>query len=471
MVLTQAAGLALVVVQACPLAQRRGVRPGMSLAQAQALVAGLVVVADEPQRDRAVLARLAHWATRFSPQVEPVEPDTLLADITGCQLLFGGEENIGRQAVAGLGQQGFQARAAIADTVGAAWALAVAGDEPLCIVPVGQGCAHLARLPPAALRIDAQVTERLEALGVRTIGDLLMLPRHTLPARFGAQLVQRLQQALGEVHEGVAVHVAAAAPLARRRFESPVADWPVIVAAAEELLAEVLEEVVRGDGALRRLEYVLYSEEVGPRVLRIELARATREARHVLQLLTQRLEQVDLAPGISGLMLVARRTACWRGEQGELFVPREPGDEEALGGLVDRLAARLGQAAVVRPTLLDDHQPECAFRYVSVVEAGCDPVEVEGRVSAMARPVRLLPRPIPVRAIALVPDGPPTWFAYRGREYTAVRAEGPERLETAWWRGPDVRRDYFRVTAETGEQFWLFRATVERRWYLHGLFV
>ena len=87
------------------------------------------------------------------------------------------------------------------------------------------------------------------------------------------------------------------------------------------------------------------------------------------------------------------------------------------------------------------------------------------------RPVQLFPRPIPVRVIALVPDGPPTWFAYRGQGYVVAAAEGPERLETAWWRGPDVRRDYFRVTAEAGTQFWLFHAFDEGRWYLHGVFV
>jgi protein ImuB len=92
------------------------------------------------------------------------------------------------------------------------------------------------------------------------------------------------------------------------------------------------------------------------------------------------------------------------------------------------------------------------------------------RATRVSRPVRLLVRPIPVRAIALVPDGPPTWFAYCGREYVVAHAAGPERLETAWWRGPDVRRDYFRVTTETGEQFWLFRALNEQRWYLHGIF-
>jgi protein ImuB len=89
----------------------------------------------------------------------------------------------------------------------------------------------------------------------------------------------------------------------------------------------------------------------------------------------------------------------------------------------------------------------------------------------LQRPVRLLSRPAPIRVIALVPDGPPAWLSYRGREQCIVHAAGPERIETAWWRGPDIRRDYFRITTDTGEQFWIFHAAVEDQWYLHGFFV
>jgi len=164
----------------------------------------------------------------------------------------------------------------------------------------------------------------------------------------------------------------------------------------------------------------------------------------------------------------------------------------------------------VRPRLLDDHQPEMAFRYVSVAETGCaaetglagetdcarepghatqtnragkanratkEPARHSERseesgcdAPTPSRPLRLLPQPVPIRVIALVPDGPPTWLAYGHREHLVAHASGPERLETAWWRGPDIRRDYFRVIVESGAQFWVFRSNAERQWYLHGVF-
>jgi len=486
LVLTGRAGASVVVHCVDEHAARLGLRAGMTLGQAHAIAPHLTALPHDPQRDRTALHRLARWAVRFSPLVEAVEPDTLLLDITGCQRLFSGEGNIARQAVEGLRRMGFFTRAAIADTVGAAYALAYCGlgrltpagsrghaydpDDPV-IVPPGQTEAYLAPLPPAALRLDAAVTARLDALGVRTIGDLLKLPRAALPARFGPQLVLRLQQALGEVFEGVATHVPEDVPHVRLSFEHAAHELPQLLPAAEHLLSELFTQLGQRDLALRRLDCVLYFEHMPPRVLSIALSRPSRSTAHVQQLLAQRLEPIDLFAGVCGLMLVAQETAHWRPGQVELFESRAPEQEEELGHLIDRLVARLGPDAVVRTELLDDYQPEAAFRYVSVSEAGSKSCTTgQNPPTACPRPVQLLARPVPIRVIALVPDGPPTWFAYRGREYVVAAATGPERLETAWWRGPDVRRDYFRVTAETGEQFWLFHALDEQRWHLHGAF-
>jgi protein ImuB len=499
--LTRPVGSSLVVEQACPRARQLGLRPGLSLAQAQALAPKLIVLAYDPQRDQAALEQLARWALRFSPLVEPVTPDTLLIDITGCQRLFDSEENIARQAVNGLAKQGFRARAAVADTIGAAYALAAAGDEPLSVAPVRQTSAYLAPLPPIALRVAPRVGEQLEALGIRSIGDLLMLPRASLPARFGSQLVLRWQQALGEVFEGVTPYPPEDVPRAYQPWEVPVTDFQPVSQAAGQLLADVLVQLRRRAAALRRLECVLYYERTAPLVISIGLARASREHSHIQELLTQRLERADLSPGVTGLLLLAHETSRWPGGQDDLFEPRTPGDDEALGCLVDRLAGRLGHEALVRPWLVDDYQPEMAFRYVPVAEAGCEPrpsdsertlrhserceesspVSHAGLASSVVRqggrtrnderrPLRLVARPVPIRVIAVVPDGPPAWMWYNGRQYVVVRAAGPERLETAWWRGSDVRRDYFRVAVASGEQFWIFHAAAEGRWYLHGVF-
>ncbi len=448
----------------------------MTLGEAQAVAPRLWAEPAEPLRDRALLSAIAAWALRFSPTVEAVEPGTLLLDITGCERLFGGEANLAAAAQCGLTRRGIHARAAIADTVGAAWALAWAGRDAVSVVGPGQSAAALASLPPAVLRIEPRVAEQLDVLGVRSIGDLLMLPRATLPARFGHRLVERLQQALGEAPEPITPHRPEAPPTAQCMFETPLYEAETIRAAGDALLRELLDQVTGRGRALRRVECVVYYTERPAACFSIGLSRGSRSPRHVGELLLQRLERVDVGPGVSGLALAARETSRWRAEQGDLFDGRSPQQEEALGMLLDRLASRLGHGAIVQAVRVEDHEPERAVAETAWGEApGCAAARRHARVPACLspalRPLRLLRRPVPIRVMAIVPEGPPVWMYCDGREHRLLRASGPERIETAWWRGPDVRRDYYRVTSETGEQFWVFRARKDGEWRLHGVFV
>ena len=484
-VLTRLSGSATVVAHACPRAQAARIYPGMSLAEARAILPEALTLPHEPRDDETTLEHLALWAQRFSPIVESVLPDVLLLDVTGCERLFRGEENIVRQAMAGLAERRIRARAAIADRVGAAWALAHAAPEPAVVAPTGQTVPHLVGLPPAALRLDEKTAAVLDDLGIRTIGDLLMLPRSTLPSRFGEELVLRLRQILGEVPEPIDPFRQAPVFSAGMPF-GPTDRLEVVMAALERMVAALCERLVAGEVTARRLLCVVYFEGRPPASFWVGLSRPSREARHLRALLVPQVERVDLSAPAVGLRVTAIETANWRPVQGGLFEERQYQDEEALGVLIDRLVNRLGHRSVVRAELVDDHQPEKAFRYVPLVEAtgrrsdettkqGNDPGKTDRTRDLENRPVgerplRVLARPHPDRAMALVPDGPPTWFYYRGREYVVEEAAGPERLETGWWRGADVRRDYFRVLTEGGQQFWLLRDLKTRQWFLHGIY-
>jgi len=517
LVLTRRVSASRMVAQVCPRAARAGLAPGMTLGEAQAMAPGLQALELEESLDRAALEQLAHWALRFSPAVQPLEPDALLSDVTGCQRLFGGEPNLARQAVAGLRARGFMARAAVADTVGAACALAFAHADPLVVCPPGQGSAFLAPLPPAALRLEPQAVERLEALGVRKIADLLSLPRVSLPSRFGPRLTLRIQQALGETFEPLAPQRDDQPPSARYAFDGAVRALAPLQRVAGELLEIVYAQVRARDAALRQIDCVLPREHAPPTALCVRLSRASRAWKRVTELVQRRLETIDLGAGVLGVAVLARETTRWHGVQGELFEPFEPGACEQLAGLLDRLINRLGRRAVGAVELLDDYQPEAAFRYrpqdepapkingrnatapksnvrnaaapksnvrsamapkANTHDAGAPDFDArfarhrqpDFALPVMPRPLRLLSRPLPIRVISLVPDGPPTWLALAGQEHAVAAAWGPERIETGWWRGPDTRRDYFRVCSETGEQFWVYRDRVDGGWRLHGLF-
>jgi len=489
--LTREHGTSAIVAHASPAAVAGGVRPGMLLAEARALCPEATALPHDARRDALTLEHLALWGQRFSPVVRSEPPDALLADVGGCARLFRGEENIARQAVRGLAEQRIRARAAIADTVSAAWALAHAGDEPVIVAPPGQDLACVAGLPPAALRLGSRVVEQLDLIGIRTIGDLLMLPANTLPSRFGEETVLRVRQLLGEAAEWVDAPRRAAVFAARMAF-GPSDSVEVLMAAIERVVATLCERLVAGGAAARRLRIVVYFEERSPEELWIGLSRPSRDARHLRSLAATQAERVDVSAGACGLMVLASETAAWRPAQAELFDGAGRSNDEGVASLLDRLANHLGAGAVVRAEAVDDHQPERAFRYVPVVgvkarreegtkarrhgdtKAGAVKDGLWDRVHDLtcsppgARPLVMFARPQAVRVMALVPDGPPTWMSYRGQEHVIAGAAGPERIETGWWRGGDARRDYFRVLTEGGQQFWMYRELESGGWFIAG---
>ena len=500
LVLTRSKGSAEFVAHACPRALAAGVYPGMPVAQARAILRQVLVLPHEPRRDASTLERLARWAQRFSPVVEGVSPDVLLLDVSGCARLFRGEENIVRQARAGLAVRHIHTRAAIADTVGAAWALAHAAEEPAVVAPPGQASPYWVGLPPTALRLDEKTVATLDTLGIRSIGDLLMLPRASLSSRFGAEPVLRLRQLLGDVPEPISPPRRAPVFSAQMPF-GPTDRLEVVLAALQHVVAALCEQLVAGGVAARGVLCVVYFAECEPASAWVGLSRPSREAGHLHALLAPHIERIAPSAGASGLRLTATETARWRAVQEDLFVRTERPDEEAVGALIDRLANRLGHQTVVRTEAVEDHQPDKSFRYVPLVgrdegekkpsperkrgETGDEGIrersrereKADGRsdrtrdpcgVETGERPLRLFLRPLPVRVIALGPEGPPTWFHYRRREHVVSQAAGPERLETGWWRGADIRRDYFRVTTKSGQQFWLFRDLKTRQWFVHG---
>ncbi|MGC8477349.1 MAG: Y-family DNA polymerase, partial [Acetobacteraceae bacterium] len=142
-----------------PAARRLGLRPGMTLAAAQAVLATLATIPADPAGEAAGLARLALWALRYAPLVAPAA-DGFWIDITGAAHLAGGEAALLADLVARLARFGLTARAAVADTPGAAWAVARYGEAGM--VPPGGAAAALAPLPVAALRLDPPALALLE---------------------------------------------------------------------------------------------------------------------------------------------------------------------------------------------------------------------------------------------------------------------------------------------------------------------
>jgi len=186
----------MVITAANRLAEKQGIEMGMVVADAKALIPSLEVLDDQPETSSRLLNALAEWCIRYTPAVATDPPDGLLLDVTGCAHLWGGEKSYITDIRKRFKHFGYDISIALADTVGAAWAIARFSPNDR-IIKSGQQTTALLSLPPAALRIEAFVIERLEKLGLRQISQLISMRRSALRRRFGVQILQRLDQALG----------------------------------------------------------------------------------------------------------------------------------------------------------------------------------------------------------------------------------------------------------------------------------
>ncbi len=455
----------------------RGLRAGMPLADARAMIPGLEAVDDDPAADAALMDEIAAWTERYTPLValDSHDPHGLMLDITGAAHLFGGEESVAKDILSRLAGQGFSARAAIAGTPGAAFAATRHGNAT--VTAPGDHARLLAPMPLAALRLAGETVAAMERVGLKRIGQIISAPRAPLAARFGAQLLARLDQALGHAEEAINPRRPVPAFISERRFAEPIAREDDIAATLSSLAATLARSLeAHGEGA-RRLAFTLYRVDGMVREITVGASRPVRAPNLILDIFREKFsalgqDGIDAGFGFDMARLAAVATATCGDAQGDFS-----GDDTAsadLEGLIDRIGARLGEGSVGFILPHESHLPEQAEQLVPPEAAMA--MKTPSDLPALNRPLRLFTRPEPVEAMAEVPDGPPVNFRWRRAAYRVVRAEGPERIAAEWWHRDGPTRDYFRVEDANGHRFWLFREGLyEReethpRWFMHGLF-
>ena len=451
-----------------------GLAPGMPVTQARALVADLAIQPADRSADLAALERLALHAVRhWTPTACVTAPDGLLLDCTGTTHLFGGEERFCRRLRRFYARLGLTAGIALADTPGAAHALARFSPAAITIIPPGATLEALAPLPVAALRLDASALIAAQRFGLERVADLLPMPRGPLARRLGRGVIERLDQAIGRVAEPIEGVVPFAAPVAERRLLEPVGTPEAIGQVMTDLAADLSNALrKRGLGA-RQVWLVLLRIDGSEQTLAVGLARASRDPRHLARLLHLRLETVDPGMGIEAGRLVAQHVEPLGAETLGAILPGD-GQASDIAPLVDQLAGRVGHRALFKAAPVESDVPERAVRHIPALENAAG-------WPAWKRPARLLLRPEPLSGVvALLPDHPPRRFAWRGKVHDVVAGDGPERIHGEWWvRDGEVWavRDYYRVEDKQGRRFWVFRrgdgiepGTGDLSWWMHGAF-
>ena len=501
-------------------ASQAGLHHGQPLRDAMAMCPELITRLQNPQAESAFLDVLQRWAGKFSPWVSAMPPDGLVIDVTGCTHLFGGEENLLVQMEAEVTDLGLSTRIGMADTQGAAWALArFAGEQasshrsgdaieqearatrsraskrrnwerggprPSLAQPVGgqeriaqPGKAHsaLSPLPVAALRLGPHVVQQLSRLGLRRIGDLIGQPRASLARRFGKGLVLRLDQALGAASEPISPAKPPPRYAVRLTLPDPIGLEDDILAGLDKLLPALADRLEQDGKGARLVRLQAFRTDQTMQWIEAGLARPTHAPERIRPLLAMKFSDLDAGYGIDMLRLEAvqiepvtdRRPA---GHLDAALAAREQlGADRQLEDLTSRIGARVGLEQITRRHPGNSHVPE---KSAQTLAAAWSDAATDWPKPPTPRPL-LLWTPEPVTADDS--PNPPARFRWRRQDLNLALATGPERIAPEWWLDdPNWRsgvRDYWQVITDRGDKLWLYYAhggTMSSGWFCQGQF-
>jgi protein ImuB len=462
------------VVAANAAAIQAGLRIGMPATKAQALLKELVIHHADPVADAEALERLAVWSLRYSPVVATDDPDGLVIEATGASHLHGGEDAMLADMISRLEAVGIAARAAMADTLGAAHALARFAARPSLVVPECESAERIKPLPIAALRLAADMVDDLRRLGFERIADLLATPRAPLTLRVGPELGRRMDQATGQTGEPIEPVRPPEIVEMQQLFAEPIGAPETIARYVAKLTLKLCQELeLRGLGA-RRLDLLFGLVDNRVQAIRVGTAQPVRDAKRLTRLLCDKIEKVDPGFGIEIMRLAATAAEPFAAKQAISSLVDEP--EADVSGLIDILSNRVGETRLYRFAPVASDVPERSDQRV----AAASPDTGGGWPTHWPRPARLLAPPEAIETVALLPDHPPVSFTWRGSRRRVKRADGPERVFGEWWKRDAeliAVRDYFQVEDDAGERFWIFSAgdgedaaTGSHKWFLHGIF-
>jgi len=441
-------------IVACNEAARHlGVKHGMPVAAASALAGNLQIVARDIAAEEAALERIAAWAMQFTPAVSIARPAEVLLEIGSSLTMFGGLQALWTELAAGLRALGYAASVACAPTpLGAQW-FARAGLT-VRLRHTDALRASLPDLPLHVMQASPEMLELLRNIGAKNVSDCLALPRDGLAQRLGPGFIDDLDRALGTLPDPRIFFTPPTLFKATQPLPAPAADAEMLLFASRRLLVDLCGFLAATARGAQRLTFTFSHHRAEATKVTLALVAATRDAEHSTNVLRERLERTALPEPATAIALESELLLPLAARNLALL-PDAGQQEEAATQLIERLRARLGEAAVVGLKRYSDHRPECGWRM-------CPPGSEDRVASATAgRPLWLLAQPQALHEVTAMP-------CYDGR---LTLLAGPERIESGWWDGRDVTRDYFVACNPSEALLWIYRErNANARWFLHGFF-
>ena len=466
------------------------------------------ILEHDPVADCEALEKLIDSLHAFSPIVgieQTAAPESCFLDVTGLDTLFGDEQSLRTKAIRFLSDVGYTVFSAIANTTGMAWAMA---HYHRSAAPAVCECysdemiqREFRRLPLAALRLTVETNDLFRRLGIERVEQVLAIPRMHLASRFGDEVSTRIDQALGKVSEPIIARHLPVEFAASQFIEFPTRDRETIAVVLSRLLEQICGQLQSKQKGALQWQVQLGCVGAPSIEFEVNLFQPTATVSHVLQLMELQLESAlkphlrhrrvkkstskrelnrtvtnvliqEITVGVTSCVLLVQR-------QRELFDESPRLDKQELAYLINHLAGRLGQQSIVYPLLQSGAQPEFSFRFKPLVDPkgmrSRKRKKAKTRSHVLARPLRLLEEPVEILAgreseVGGQKNQVPDSFLYQRLRHYVSQSWGPERIETAWWHGPTLRRDYWRIETKKGLHFWIYRDLKTGCWFLQGEF-
>lgn len=451
-------------------AAAQGIHANMPLADARAILPELEVIENQSAMADKILFALGTWSIRYTPLIALENRDGLTLDISGCAHLWGGEREYLKTIVNRLRDSGYFVRAAIADTIGTAWAVSRFGTFTP-IIKSGEELNALLPLPPMALRLDQTASDKLIKLGLTSINKFISMPRSVLRRRIGEAAMERIEQVLGQKEEQFNP-IKLREPYSERLASmEPIRTRKGIEIAIEHLLGVLCKKLILDGMGMRSL--ILQSFRIDGEVLQTTIGTNSPSVNlpHLLKLFSLKIDSIEPKMGIELFVMDALKVEPLINVQEAFWQQQMARGDHKVAELLDRLAGKVGNTAIHRFLPEAHYWPERSIKkVVSLNELAQIPWHTDRQ-----RPVQLLQIPEAIQVTAPIPDYPPMVFRYQGLIHQIKKADGPERIEREWWLDKGEHRDYYQVEDEAGKRYWLFRSghyqsDKKTGWFIHGFF-
>ncbi len=461
----------MIITEVSKLAKIKGIYTGMVVSDAKVIYPSLHILDDIPDLNLKLLKNIAYWCIRYSPIVAIDLPNGIILEATGCTHLWNDEEGYLKDIINKLKSFGYTIRAAMADTVGTAWAVSRYGRIK-AIIKSGEQYQALMPLPPVALRIDPIVNEKLKKLGLTEIGSFINMQSSALRRRFGTDFLLRMQQALGTKEEYIESVMPSIEYSERLPCLELIQTQTGIEIALQTLLEKLCNRLLKEGKGLREVSFTCYRIDNKIEKISIHTNHASNNPKHLFKLLQYKIETIEPALGIELFILEAPKVEKVTSIQQTFWTTNGSLESREIAELLDNIETKLEKNVLIHRYFPDEHHwPERSFKNITSLKEK----SVIEWPKEKIRPANVLPVPQPIKVTAPIPDYPPMNFQFNNKLHKVVKADACERIEAEWWIEGGKHRDYYIVENEEGKRYWLYRLghyneEENPQWFMHGVF-